>query len=82
MLNRDARLSPGSAHSEEERRRLIVDFWNQLRACDETGLTDWETLEPLERQVTDCLKREPPDYDLAESLTAKADLLMAGQTDN
>lgn len=63
--------------SEDEIRR-IVEFWNQLRVCEELGATNWEVLEPIEREVTECLYWSPYDVRKAESLTALAMLLIAG----
>ena len=60
---------------------IIVDFWNRLRVCDETGKTSWEVLEPLEREVTECLSSSPRDLGRAWSITAKAMLLITGQYD-
>jgi hypothetical protein len=68
-------LSPG------DRQRQIARWWDQLRAGEDPGATTWEVLDPLERQVTDCLGRDPPDLDRADRLTAKAFLLVAGQED-
>lgn len=62
----------------EERIRLIAEFWNQLRCSDELGATNWEALEPLEREVTECLYQKPPDIARAESLTALALQMIAG----
>jgi hypothetical protein len=61
--------------------RQLVEFWNQVRSCDEQGQTSWETLEMLEREVTECLAQQPPDIDRAQSVTAKAMLLITGQYD-
>lgn len=73
------RLSP-AGDSDDERIRRIVEFWNQLRVCDATGRTSREFLDSLERQVTDCLaRRGPRDINRAESATAKAMVLIAGQ---
>jgi hypothetical protein len=72
-------LSP-DGDSDEERIRRVVEFWNQLRVHDATGRTSWGNLEPLERQVTECLvRRRPRDISRAESLTAIAMHLIAGQ---
>jgi len=57
---------------------LIADFWNDLRASDELDPTIWEVLEPIERQVTECLDRSPPKYGEAKSLTAQTQLFLAG----
>ena len=71
---------PGdSSDSLEERVRRIVEFWNQLRICDELGATNWRALEPIERLVTDCLYKERPDIGRAESYSALALLMIAGR---
>lgn len=61
--------------------RWITEFWNELRTHDDPGVTIWEVLEPIERQVADCLAAEPPNLVLAKSLTANAMLLRIGAVD-
>lgn len=56
----------------------IADWWSQLRIGNDSGTTTWKVLDSLERQVMGCLTRDPPDLPKAESLTAKAALLMIG----
>jgi len=56
----------------------IAEFWNELRASDELDPTNWEVLEPIERQVTECLDRNPPNYGEAKSLTAQTKLFLTG----
>lgn len=56
----------------------LIAFWNELRATDDIGETTWEVLEPIEREVTECLDRAPSDIGRAVSLTYKAHLLIAG----
>jgi len=70
-------LAPEELESSWARAEYLVDFWNQLRISDDTGMSSWEELGPLERSVTDCLARS--DLAEAESMTAKAMLLIAGQ---
>lgn len=66
--------------SDEERIRRLIEFWNQLRVSDDTGMTSWKILEPLERQVTEALSRRTRrDIALAESRTALAKLRITGQ---
>jgi hypothetical protein len=72
-------LSPAIDHLSRVRIQRIVAFWNEVQVCEETGSTSWEALEPLEREVTECLSRDPPDIDRAESQTAKAMFLIVGQ---
>ena len=74
-------LPPGESDAQQVPRiRLIVDVWNELRVCEELGETTWETLEPLERQVTEALHHDPPDITSADRLTAQALALIAGCT--
>jgi hypothetical protein len=78
MKTHCAKSSPDDPPNYEERRQQVVDFWNDLRICGDTGATTWEVLEPLERQATECLDYDPPDLRAAESITAQAALLIAG----
>ena len=66
---------------DARRQQLIIEFWNELRTCGESGATTWEVLDSLERLVTECLDHRPPDLGGAESLTALAALLMMGCSD-
>ena len=76
-------LSPGNFPLQTGNHiRQIVDWWNQLRIGNDSGTTTWEVLDLLERQVMECLRRDPPDLSKAESLTAKAALLMTGGCDD
>jgi len=76
-------LSPGKLPTRaDDRFRQIADWWSQLRIGDDSGATTWEVLDALERQVTECLTRDPPDVAKAESVTAKAALLIAGCCDH
>jgi hypothetical protein len=74
-------LSPDDPPTTDARRQQLIEFWNELRTCGNSGATTWEVLESLERQVTECLDQYPPDIGAAESLTALAALLMTGQGD-
>lgn len=75
MKNHHGRLSPDDPH---DRLRLITEWWNRLAVCGDSGGTTWEVLDELGTAVTDCLHHAPPELERAESLTAKAILLMAG----
>ena len=78
-MNNRGELSRFLHGSDDDRIRPLVEFWSVLRVCEETGRTSWETLESLERQVTECLVRgTASDLLHAESLTARAQLLIAG----
>lgn len=73
-------LSPDrSCAPQKEDVDIIVDFWNLLSVYDELGGTIREELELLEREVTECLNRTPPDYLVAKRLTVDALDMVAGQ---
>jgi hypothetical protein len=74
-------LSPDDPQATDARCQQLIEFWNELRTCGDSGATTWEVLESLERQVTECLDDCPPDIGRAESVTALAALLMMGQGD-
>jgi hypothetical protein len=69
---------PDDPGTSANRRQRIVDLWKCLRVCGEPGATTWEVLDALEREVTECLALKTPDMDRAESITALAMLLIAG----
>lgn len=74
-------LSPSNLpRGDDAELNLIIEFWNQLRVSDELGGTTWEVLEPLERRVTECLDRAPPDVDAARTATAEALWLLDGRS--
>jgi len=75
------RLALGNLGQLQQRIRAVSDWWSQLDVCGEPGATTWEVLETLRQQVTDCLSKDPPDIDEAESLTAIAQLRMTGQSE-
>jgi hypothetical protein len=75
-------LSPGRRGPPNDRHRCIIHWWNAFSVCDHPGGSSWEVLDDIQCQVTECLSREPPDLDRAESLTAHAALLMAGMNDS
>ncbi len=76
-----AELSPDDPQATDAHRQQLIEFWNELRTGGSSGATTWEVLESLERQVTECLDHDPPEIGEAESLTAFAALLIAGQSD-
>ena len=76
-----AELSPDDPQTTDARCQQIIDFWNGLRTSGDPGATTWEVLESLERDVTEFLDRDPPNIRAAQSLTALAGLLMAGDND-
>ncbi len=57
---------------------LLAEFWSRLRIEDELGATTWGVLEPLEREVTEALRSDPPDIRRADDATAKAMFLISG----
>ena len=65
----------------ERRRRLIIEFWQALDDDGDAGATTWEVLDRLRDKVTTALLRRPPDICLAESLTAKAAILLTNHHD-
>ena len=64
--------------SVEDQIRRIVEFWNELDCCGDSGQTTLGVLEELRHEVTECLDRAPPNVNKAESLTAYAQLLIIG----
>jgi hypothetical protein len=74
-------LPYASAHADEPSESWITAAWNEIRVTDDIGVADWEEIEVLERDVTDCMVQKPPDIERAYSLTAKAFLLIAGLND-
>lgn len=71
-------LLPDEPEEFERRRRLICEFWTALYIDGDAGSTTWEALDRLRDRVTTALRKRPPRLCLAESLTAKAALLVAG----
>ena len=71
-------LLPDELTRSERRSRLLTEFWTSLDNEGDTGATTWEALDRLRERVTTALLKRPPDFGLAESLTARAALLMAG----
>jgi len=69
------------ANADEYLKKRINTFWNELRITDDIGVTSWEVLRPIEREVTECLNKQVPDVSRAMSLTYRAYLLIAGLVD-
>lgn len=80
-MHRNA-LSPAPPPPPEDRRQLIINWWTDLMESGDAGETTWEVLERIQDGVTECLMQSPPDYAKAESLTAKAALLVGGLHEN
>jgi hypothetical protein len=72
--------SPGGPADREERVQRIVDFWNAQSVDGNSGETTLGVLDEIQAKVTDYLSCGL--IARAESLTALAGLLMAGQRDS
>ena len=68
----------GSEPPNDDGVRPLVEFWSQLRVEDELGATTWGVLEPLELEVTEALRKIPPDIRRADDATAKAMFFISG----
>jgi hypothetical protein len=75
--NSDGLSSSRSVRQNDPEALQLAEFWNALRACDELDPSVWEVLEPIERQVTECLDRPEPLYATARSLTAQVMILLS-----
>ena len=71
-------LLPGEPSELHRRRQLIIEFWTALYNDGDAGAATWEALDRLKGRVTTALRKRPPDIRLADSLTARAALLVAG----
>ena len=71
-------LSSAEPRISGARYRLIAEFWSALEPDGETGAANREDLDMLRQQVTECLMRDPPDMRTADSITARAALMIAG----
>jgi hypothetical protein len=66
----------------EEAKRQIVDYWNSLSVCEDTGGTSWDVLDEIRSQVTEAISRGTlHDIRWAMRLTAKAEFLRGGVSD-
>ena len=72
-------LLPLKPTEYERKHRLITEFWTALYDDGDAGATTWEALDRLRDRVTTALGERPPDLGLAESLTARAAMLITGQ---
>jgi len=63
----------------ERKHRLIIEFWAALYDEGDAGAATWEALDRLRDRVTTALRMRSPDIRLAESLTARAAMLITGQ---
>ncbi len=75
MKNVQSELSPVNP-PPKSRREQIVRWWMDLELSGDAGGTTWEVLDPIRDRVTECLSNDNISH--AESLTAKALLLVAG----
>lgn len=69
--------SPDDWRNDPKAKR-IAEIWNGLQ-FEELDAALWEVLDPIQRQVADCLSRRPVRLSEAESLTAQAMLMLAGR---
>ncbi len=72
------KLLPDELTQPERQSRLMIEFWTALDNEGDAGATTWEALDRLRDRVTTALRKRPPDISLADSLTAKAALLISG----
>ena len=73
------RLPPVVAVNLDARRSRIVDYWNALSVCDDSGGTSWDVLDDIRTKVTELLSTgQPDDLTKAERLTGKAEFLRRG----
>jgi len=70
---------PEKPSEYERKRRLIIEFWTALYDDGDAGAATWEALDRLRDRVTTALRKRPPDIRLAESLTARAAMLITAQ---
>lgn len=80
-MHHSCELLPKDPIESERRRQLITEFWTALDNEGDSGATTWEALDRIRDRVTTALLRRPPDICLAESLTARAALLINGYRD-
>jgi hypothetical protein len=79
MVGHFSGLSPGVPGDAQQRLQWVIAFWNGLSCCEDAGETTWGVLEDLQAQVSNCLRGDSVDLECAESLTAKAAMLISGQ---
>lgn len=72
-----AELSPGF-YPKDERLLAIKRWWAELYSDGDSGAARWDVLDELQNQVMDALGMSPPDIVRAESVTARAALIMEG----
>lgn len=76
MVNNHFAEMPPEDSNLNTRKRRLVDYWNGLSVCDDSGGTSWDVLDDLRMQVTEFIDRgSPGDLRQAERLTAKAEFL-------
>jgi hypothetical protein len=73
---------PAWTDQEMARREQLLEWWSHIRIAHDPGATTREVLGSLERQVIDCLMADAPRLSEAESATAKALMLIAGQVES
>lgn len=70
-------LLPDEPAEEGWKPELICEFWSALYNDGDAGAATWEALDCIRDRVTAALGKQPPDCSLAESLTAKAALMIS-----
>lgn len=75
-------LLPGESPEYEWRLKLINDFWSDLYDGEDSGAATWEALDCLKDRVTMALRSPTPNICLAESITAQAAWMIAGQRES
>ena len=80
-MHHSRKLLPDQLARSEWRARLVTEFWTSLYSDGEAGATNWEALDRLRDRVRTALRKRPPDLCLAESLTAKAAILLTNHHD-
>ena len=56
----------------------LNQFWDEVMESGDSGATTWEVVVELYQQYMECLQKDPCDEDRANSITAKAFHLIAG----
>lgn len=78
-MNHEPEVHPAGRPPDcSARIQRVVAWWQELWLGGDAGATKWEVLETISDQVTQCLSEQPPNILKAESLTAKAALLIEG----
>jgi hypothetical protein len=65
----------------ERRRQCLIEAWNQLDLEEDFGAADRGVIMSLRARVTEALAKSPPDIELADSITARAFLIIQSNLD-